>query len=378
MRDYQVVWRGIVGDSTGYAQVSRHSVLALDDLGLDVRVEVFSNGNPIVPLEPSEQQRLLNLVKKPQSSGQTVSVIHLQPNAYGNPSDKERYTKRIGFTVWETDRLPEEWVPLCNDMDAIIVPSQFNKTVFRESGVTVPIYVARHGIDAAKFYPGEAKLDLGEELPSTVFLSVCSWQHRKGLDVLLESYYREFTNKDDVALVIKTGGLPNTQEARNVIKQYRERLGLRYVPAPIYVANDEFSTIDMNNLYHTASCFVLPSRGEGVGLPYLEAMATGLPCIAPSWGGQTDFLNKTNGLILNGELKHVNSKAANFTWFRDNMKWFEPDRRHLGTLMREVYRNPKEAQRKGKKAYETVIPTWTWENTIQDLVTIFDEVMEVR
>ena len=37
-----------------------------------------------------------------------------------------------------------------------------------------------------------------------VFLSVFKWEKRKGWDVLLEAYLREFTRSDPVVLVIKT------------------------------------------------------------------------------------------------------------------------------------------------------------------------------
>jgi hypothetical protein len=41
----------------------------------------------------------------------------------------------------------------------------------------------------------------------------------------------------------------------------------------------------MLRLYSTVDAFVLASHGEGWGLPYMEAMAMGLPCIATNWWG---------------------------------------------------------------------------------------------
>jgi glycosyltransferase involved in cell wall biosynthesis len=38
-------------------------------------------------------------------------------------------------------------------------------------------------------------------------------------------------------------------------------------------------------LYGGADAFVLPTRGEGWGLPILEAMAAGVPAIATNWSG---------------------------------------------------------------------------------------------
>jgi glycosyltransferase involved in cell wall biosynthesis len=39
----------------------------------------------------------------------------------------------------------------------------------------------------------------------------------------------------------------------------------------------------MLRMYSSVDAFVLASHGEGWGLPYMEAMAMGLPCIATNW-----------------------------------------------------------------------------------------------
>jgi len=54
-----------------------------------------------------------------------------------------------------------------------------------------------------------------------------------------------------------------------------------------------------------ADMFVLPSIHEGFGLVFLEAMHCGLPVIASSSGGQTDFLEdgKTGFLIPVGDVQ---------------------------------------------------------------------------
>ena len=41
----------------------------------------------------------------------------------------------------------------------------------------------------------------------------------------------------------------------------------------------------LRNLYAAADAFVLPTRGEGWGLPIAEAMAMAMPVIATNWSG---------------------------------------------------------------------------------------------
>src|SRR6185295_2786220 len=55
---------------------------------------------------------------------------------------------------------------------------------------------------------------------------------------------------------------------------------------------------DLARLYHEAHCFVLPTRGEGFGMPILEAMATGLPVIVTGYSGHLDFCNPTTTHLI--------------------------------------------------------------------------------
>ena len=43
-------------------------------------------------------------------------------------------------------------------------------------------------------------------------------------------------------------------------------------------------------LYAVADCGIFPSRAEGWGLPIFECLASGVPVIAGSWTGQSEYL----------------------------------------------------------------------------------------
>jgi phosphatidylinositol alpha-1,6-mannosyltransferase len=47
---------------------------------------------------------------------------------------------------------------------------------------------------------------------------------------------------------------------------------------------------DLPDLYRAADLFALPSTGEGFGIVFLEAMASGTPAIGLAIGGATDAL----------------------------------------------------------------------------------------
>lgn len=62
----------------------------------------------------------------------------------------------------------------------------------------------------------------------------------------------------------------------------------------VVVHSQELDEIEMPRLYAAADAFVLPTRGEGWGLPIMEAMAMGLPTIATNWSGPSEFMTEEN------------------------------------------------------------------------------------
>lgn len=372
MSNYQITWQGIIHDQQGYARASREYILGLDKAGVDIRVEPLNFGSPSCVLREEQVKRLKELIAKPRDmSKKQILVYHCQPYDIDANVEREKnkYDKVIINTVWETTLTPKDWFPNINYADAVIVPSTNNAEVFRNSGVTPPIILAPHGSDET-FSPDNKPFDLPDVKGKFTFLSIFQWQHRKSPDKLLRAYWQAFTEQDDVALVIKAywGNNALKQDQRNVmntIGRYKHALGVKN-GAPIYFSGSLFSDEDLRGLYTMSDVLVLPSRGEGVGLPYIEAMSSGVPCIATGWGGQTDFINDKNGYLIDYTLEHTNSRdneaiSQNFTHlFTKDMKWAEADVDHLTKLMRHTYENQVEVKAKGKVAHFDMLGlTWS-------------------
>ena len=135
------------------------------------------------------------------------------------------------------------------------------------------------------------------------FLSVFKWERRKGWDVLLRAYWNAFGPDDDVALRLRTylptflGGNPNITAqiehfAATAMGKPLEEL------ARVVWEQDSLSRPEIRNMYHSADAFVLPTRGEGWGVPIAEAMAMALPVIVTNFSGPTAYATPDNSYLI--------------------------------------------------------------------------------
>jgi glycosyltransferase involved in cell wall biosynthesis len=356
----EVIWHSSFAPLTGYSNSARAFVLGLDARGVKVRPLFLygSDHNEQVMMETLHPRlRYLQLQRLRLDIPQVVY-------AAGDCFSKNSGSYRIGFTMLEVDRLPASWVEQANQMDEIWTPTTWGKEVFHTSGVQRPIYVVPLGVDPAYFFPGELRTQLRER---TIFVSVFEWGKRKGWDILLQAYRKAFRPTDPVLLLLK---IDAREPAVNPIQELASKLPAGNSPPVHLIYNQKLPLERLTELYRGTDCFVLPSRGEGWGMPILEAMSCGIPAIATNWSGTTAFLHEANGYPLPWHsLVPTGLEAPHY---RD-ARWAEPDVSALVELLRHVAANPAERQQKGAQAALDA-RQWTWERAVdavyQRLATI--------
>jgi len=173
------------------------------------------------------------------------------------------------------------------------------------------------------------------------------WEKRKGWDVLLRAYYEEFSAKDDVTLLLRSHlDINNLAEfdnfIRNITEEMKQKLPLKTLPRRPQIVDKLLPYLGMRSLYKTVDCVVQPSRGEGWGLPIIEAMAMGVPPIATNWSGSTEFMTHTTSYLLNIQGLENSTLMGH--------QWAVPSLSHLKLLMRRVYANKNEAHQIGQAA----------------------------
>ncbi|MBW7474375.1 glycosyltransferase [Paenibacillus oenotherae] len=351
----EVTWHSVVNlPFFGYAESSKNLMIALDTRHVKVKYRyVYGAGTPVPMDEPVKNSEMrVNLFRDRPEQKDAVQVVYGQGDVFHK--NDGRY--KVGYTMLEVDGLPADWVNQANGMDEVWVPSAFNLATFRNSGVHRPIHVMPLGVDTNYYHPGIRGKRFSEKF---TFLSVFEWGERKAPEMLLRTFAKVFGHRNDVLLVCKIINNDPTIDVPSEIRKLRLGAAASNV---IVLHNDKIPSSWMSSLYRSADCFVLPTRGEGWGMPVMEAMACGLPVITTNWSAQTDFINEGNSYPIH--VKKLVPAQARCHYYTD-FRWAEPDASHLAHLMEHAAGNRTEAAAKGAQAAHDIASRFTWEHAAQ-------------
>ena len=186
--------------------------------------------------------------------------------------------RHTGYTRW-----------LISRMDHVVATSAKGGTY-----LTVPHTVVMHGIDTAKFRPGEAK-------DATRRLRVgCAGRirHQKGTDLFIDALiallpkYPDWEGEAVGRVLSEHEGFAEGLRRKIAAASLSDRLRL----AP--------ETTEVADWYRSIDLYVAPSRTEGFGLTPLEAMASGAPTIAGDVGAYPELIvsGQTGQVVPTGDL----------------------------------------------------------------------------
>ncbi|UJF32100.1 glycosyltransferase family 4 protein [Paenibacillus hexagrammi] len=343
-----ILLEGIFYNGHGFAEGNRILLRILDQAGFRVR---------IVPWDTNERKLVLDADEAAYIS--SFEHTRLKSNdvyLYNFVGSSIRHRPEFRFTIarttFETDRIPASWVPQLNQFDEVWVQSRFNIDTFTSSGVQVPLRHIPNFFDTGAFdvYTEPLRLPVAETFK---FLSIFDLQLRKGYDVLLDAFLQEFSDKDDAALIIK---VRSDQQLIKLLAYIDDHPTLRERRPPVYIIDQMLHMRELLGLYKACDAFVLPTRGEGWGRPYFEAMLMCMPVIATNWSGHLDYMNEENAYLIDVD-RLVRIKDSDFPMFNGHY-WANPSIKDLRAKMRHVYENREEAQSVGKRAREDILRSY--------------------
>lgn len=348
----KVKYAGPAKDYSGYGEANRHDIGALVSAGVEVTTQI-----PIYCPELSDYGKLGDLAVSLENRelGYRIKIVHTTPNVYRQFWEPEKYM--IGRAFWETDKVPLDFALPLQQVSEIWTGSEFNKQAMINAGVTVPIYVIPEAIDAS-IEPSDYEPYKVVNSETYKFYSIFEWTERKNPLALLEAYWREFEGRDDVSLTLKTYHVGFGADKREIInqqiKKLKTRLGLKSY-APVYLYRNLMDRYQIYRFHNTFDCFVSAHRGEGWGIPQMEAMLMAKPIISTNLGGVHEYLtHKKDGYLVGYKMTKVDNGTYNSKWYTPDQNWASVDIDELRAGMRWAFKYKKAAQKMGKAARETI------------------------
>ena len=335
-----IVWCSPILGASGYAEESRTLVkaLALGKRQLCVHDHDGEGRRTLVPAAEEALFRALMRAKRPHSS---ISVACAIP---GTIDADPCAVINVIRTMFETDRIPPSWIPHLDSFDEVWTGSSVGRNAFVRSGVAPEkVRVVPPCVDTEQFRPDGDRLELPASLRDRfVFLSVFDWQLRKGWDVLAKAYVRAFRIDQNIGLLLKISR-DHGHSTQAVISQLDAALaevGSALEDRPdIVVWESSLDSRQMAKLYRSVDAFALATRGEGIGRPFLEAMATELPVVGTRGSGSMEFMNDSNAFLIDSTLSLVSEQAAREIPVFRGHHWFEPDEDSLVANLQSVFAN---------------------------------------
>lgn len=276
----------------------------------------------------------------------------------------------IGMTAGvETDRCSPEWITACNRMSAVVVPSKHVETCLRASGsVTVPIHVVPEAWSSSctledNELPSGPKLD--DEINILVFGQLTGtnpYNDRKNTFFAIRWLCELFADDPRVGIVLKTNACRNTLIDRDIVlNALRGVLGQVRVPGKgprLHLVHGDMSDAEVVSLYRNprVRALVAPTRGEGFGLPILEAAACGLPVVATAWSGHVDFLGDCYSPVQY-QLEQVHQTRVDGKIFVKGARWAMPNEQDFKRRVRDVVDNPSAARQRAATLRANVLTT---------------------
>lgn len=265
--------------------------------------------------------------------------------------------------AWEELEFPTTLAQHFNThLDLVMVTSNFVALSLRHSGVRVPVEVVGNGCDHILTVTEASNLIL----PRTAnrrLLHVSSCFPRKGADVLVDTFVDTYGSQDGIELIIKTFPNPHNKIEATVAEARARRLD----PPPIHVMMRHLDLAEMVALYKTADALVVPTRGEGFGLPQAESMLLEIPVITTAYGGQSDFCDEQTAFIVD---HHLVPSATHLSGSFG--LWADPSRASLKAAMQDVLTRPEEVKARKERAKARVSLFFNWKQVAERVVLAVD------
>src|SRR3989344_3529530 len=174
------------------------------------------------------------------------------------------------------------WRIVLKKADRVIAISSFLAGVVDKAGYRGLVDIIPNGVNERLWKKKHAEMPrlVGGQAVEKIIFSASRLVEKNGLDILFRAATK-IGDEKKIRVIIAGEG-----KDRKKLEKLRDDLGLQKKVE--FLGNVPYEKL--LKLYAASDIFVRPSRSEGLGSAFLEAMAAGLITVGISTGGITDFL----------------------------------------------------------------------------------------
>ena len=276
-KDIHITWRGDVTSYSGTAQYARALLKPLILGGAQVRIEMQPPHKPECEVEPwwAEQFQVLS---KNSPGDLTISCGPI--DRVGIPDNR----KTLLLTHWECKNIPINAKAIFDKKEVveIVVPSE---QIFLEATKSIdkPVSYVQMPVDIDSLNRLTPLSINGIDSSTVLFGSMGEWNNRSNLSDTVVAYLKALTDKDNVALVLKTFAnnaqdLNERQKLLGLLRKIKEDCKRSNLPKLVVLQEVmSYSTID--SLIKRINIFVCSSRGESKNFSLMKSLGMGKQAI---------------------------------------------------------------------------------------------------
>lgn len=329
----KVAYISVYRDGTGYGNAALSMIKSISMTGATV-VPIWITLSKI----PNKEDSFVKSLESNDLNGIDVVIQQCLPDMFVRIEG----VKNIGYFFWETDSfVGSGWKNGCDLMDEIWVTTNEQKEACVKSGIKEnKIKVIDQPKELFKCNSFFDFTPYGIE-NTFKFYTISDYSNKKNVNAVIHSFLTEFSVYDNVSLVVKTYISGKTAEesknhVKGVVAELKRQIGK---PDKIYpkiaIICNMMTEEGLSSLENACDCFVSASRGEGEGLPMVQAALRGKPVIAPNISGiSKNFKNKTLLIKAESMKKVIGMNSGNYYNYNEN--WNDPSTSDLCEKMRSV------------------------------------------
>lgn len=290
---------------SGYRSITTPLCEGLSKLGFDIRVlglgykgEEHTHSFQIIPAATIQRAfMMLSEIRKYRPVDAVVMVSDIVLGWRFRLDFSGRSFPLFMITPVEAPPLCKSWANFLKSLDGVFVISRFGVDECLKRGVDHVRYLPI-GVDRSIWRRRteedriRARNFFGWDRKEFIWLTVGYNQVRKNLWAGLKSF-SEFLKSHPKSRYVMVTRVDSPYGW--ILEDLAEDFGI-YRNVSFFESG--LDVLTLRALYDAADVFVLPSMAEGLGLPLLEAMAVGVPCVGTNCTGISELLSNGRGYLV--------------------------------------------------------------------------------